>query len=99
MQGFPRYLATREDVQNCLELYPEQTRDRLRDLIDSRFIWTTTGTLAEGDEGITDDTHRVITEETSPGETSRYQQELQEDPNCHLFRLGLSVEEAEGMIG
>ena len=56
------------------------------------------GDLSPDDAGITDSTHRVRTEKNLDGVTIKYQQVLQEDPNCKLFRLGFTQAEVESAL-
>ena len=84
---------TKQDFFNYLTIKPETVKKALQTLIDTRFIWKTTAILDDSDEGVSDDTHRVIGEDDE-----RMQQELIEDSNARLFLLGFTVEEAEGVI-
>ena len=91
MRGFPKHLNSKQDYLNCLSDYPAETKVELQRLLDSRFVWQDTAIIEN--EGITDDTHRVI--ETEDG---KIQQELVEDINAEIFRLGFTVEEVEELI-
>ncbi len=93
MKGFPTHINTKADVLYLLQEYPAQMKNKLRDWLDNRYSWYSTGDLAEGVAGIEDATHRVI-----DNDGVRSQQELREDPTTTLFRVGLSVAEAEDMI-
>jgi len=99
MRGFPKRFNTRQDVLNTLADYPQETAGHLRRMIDERFNWFITGELAEGEAGRSDDTHRVREDRDDNGVvTERYQEEWREDPRAQLFRLGLTVADAEQMI-
>jgi len=100
MKGFPRHINTKQDVLNLIDDYPEQTKSFLQSLVDSKMAWHPTGTLADGDDGTTDSTHKVdeVTDENDVV-TSRTQCELVEDSNGPIFRMGFaSVAEAEELI-
>lgn len=84
---------TKQDFFNYLTINPEAVKKALQTLLDTRFIWKTTAILDDSDEGVSDDTHRVIGEDDE-----RMQQELIEDSNARLFLLGFTVSEAEGVI-
>ena len=102
MRGFPESFATKQDYLNGIATYPEKTKAELRRLIAGRFEFVQTGVLAEGEEGVEDESHKVlITQETdSEGRTfeKRVQFELREDANARLFRLGFTLEEAERLV-
>lgn len=38
MQGFPKHIATRQDVDNLMKLYPAETRTWLKSQWENRFI-------------------------------------------------------------
>ena len=48
MRGFPRTISTKNDIQNLLQLYPDETREYLQKLLDTRFVWRSTGAITEG---------------------------------------------------
>lgn len=111
MRGFPKYtdISTKYDVENLKALFPKETKKFLESLMNDRFIWVTTGELENKEDGITDETHRVIEimeNEPSPdveGEMIQVlkgyaQQEYQEDPNARIFRMGYTLEDVEIMI-
>lgn len=100
MRGFPKHLNTRYDVEYCLEHYPEETKAFLTQKLAEVKAWQVTGKLKDGEAGKTSDTHKVVEVKNQSGKEvkERYQYEYKDDPNCELFRLGLTVEEAEGML-
>lgn len=91
MRGFPKYLNTKQDYLNCMTDYPAETKAALQELLNNRFIWQTTAIIE--DEGLTDDTHRVV----DYGD-EKEQQELIEDDTATIFRLGFTVKEVEEML-
>lgn len=100
MRGCPRTFATKQDYLNGIATYPEETKAELRRLIAGRFEYVPTGELADGEDGIVDDTHQVVTQQETDPETGktvekRVQLEMRESGNARLFRLGFTVEEAE----
>lgn len=103
MRGCPKSIETKQDYINSISLYPEETKTALRQLIADRFVFVRGAILQDGDEGITDASHCVITEsetnaETGESTTVRYQAEKAEDPNARLFRIGFTVDEAQKLI-
>nr|DAX39339.1 MAG TPA: hypothetical protein [Caudoviricetes sp.] len=90
MRGFPKHLNSKQDYLNCLQDYPAETKAALKQLLNNRFMWFDTAILDESQEGITDETHRVI-----ESDDVKIQQELKEDSNARLFRLGFTVAEVE----
>lgn len=100
MRGFPKHLNTRYDVEYCLEHYPEETKAFLKQKLAEVKSWQMTGKLKDGETGKTSDAHKVVEVKAQAGEEvkERYQYEYKDDPNCELFRLGLTVAEAEKML-
>lgn len=93
MRGFPKHLNTKQDYLNCINEFPQETKNELQRLLDSRFVWVATAVLEDDEQGIIDDTHEVV--ETDDG---RVQRELIEDTNSELVRLGFTVEEVQEML-
>ena len=95
MVGFPKLIATRQDVERLLQSHPIETKSYLERELDQTKRWEITGTLASAGDGVTDDTHRVLTEQSlEDGSEVIYQQGLRDDPGCKLARLRITVDEA-----
>jgi len=101
MRRFPQVLSTKEDYMNCMEAWPGETKAALRSLWADRFAWREAGELAEGDDGIEDASHMVVTKEGSEGAglPVRVQIELVTDPNARVYRMGFTDKEVEGLLG
>ncbi len=93
MRGFPKTISTKNDIQNLLQLFPNETREYLQKLLDARFVWRSTGAITEGAAGVQNATHRVMR-----NESGLEQFELVEDQNAKIFRVGFSVAEVEEML-
>lgn len=101
MRGFPKHLNSKQDYLYVIQEFPpEQWLPRLQSLLYERFAWLPTGKLADGDNGVTDDTHRVIEmhDETGQVVVERVQEHYIEDPNATIFRLGFTVEEVQAIL-
>ena len=94
MRGFPKYINTKADLENLIGLYPQETKQYIQTLIDTKDNWFPTELI---DEGLEDETHKIYVD---PETKEKTQYELREDPNGPLFRLGFkSVQEAKDFIG
>ncbi len=109
MKGFPQHINTKQDVINLAADYPEQGKRALETLIAEIHIWQRGEQLEDGDDGVSDDTHRVdiVVEradqddsdnDQAQEQTLRYQSELIEDMGCGLYRLGMTEAEALTII-
>ena len=103
MRGCPRTFATKQDFLNGIATYPEETKAELRRLIAGRFEFVSTDELSEGEDGIEDENHQVITSNETDQKTGeqvqkRIQLEKRESENARLFRLGFTLEEAEQLV-
>lgn len=101
MIGFPRWINTYQDVLNLIEAgYYSEIASFLQTLLDSRMVWKDLWRLDDGASGIESDMYRVVERVSveDPTTIERWQQELVEDENCRLYRLGMSVEDAERLI-
>jgi len=98
MQGFPKVIQTRHDVEVLLLTHPIETKVFLSEISNDILQWYPSGELVgvEG-EGITDDTHKVVIEERE-GVEYKTQYELKENPNCKLYQMGYTIEEVKVII-
>ena len=105
MYGYPKTIQTRHDVDLLLgylnsEWATESNIERglryLNGLIDSRKAYFFDRALSDGEspDGPEPD-YRVMTDDET-GERAQYA--LQENPQAWINRLGLTVEEVQGMI-
>ena len=98
MKGLPKHLNTKEDyyyVKNNFN--DEYWKPQWQLLLDSRFDWFFVKKLEDKEEGVEDDTHKII-EENNMGEEENItysQYEYKENPNAKIFMLGFTVEEVE----
>jgi len=98
MRGFPRYLNTPQDIQNCLLLYPVEAKRYIDMIYRDRYLWSDYRVLGMNEPGIVDDDHAVVTREIG-GTVQRVQLKRVEDPNALIWRLGLSREQVKEIIG
>ena len=99
MRDFPKWLNTKQDYLNCLEAFPEKTKQVLQELLTSRFCWFPIRELSEGEAGAESDTYKVIENKDEETQTiKRIQYELKEDENARLFLLGFTVDEINEII-
>jgi hypothetical protein len=98
MRGNPKHLNTKFDYEYIKNQNLSGWQQQYQALLDNRLNWFKTADLAPEDAGVTDATNRVRTETDLDGTTIKYQQELQEDPNCKLFRLGFTQSEVEAVL-
>ena len=101
MRGFPKHLNTKQDVENVKDLFPQETAEYLRKLAEGRYIWVDAGLVADQEvvkESADLRVIPVIDEAGKPvldskGNPTTRKLERVEDPNAHLFKLELAVEE------
>lgn len=98
MIGFPKHLNCKQDFYNLREQYPDRITAEAARLLTERTAWVTVNKLADSEDGVIDDTHRVteITDEDGTV-TERYQEQYMEDPHAEMFRIGFTVEELEAL--
>lgn len=99
MIGVSSVLSTKQDYINIKNDFPDHWQPRWQELLDTRFSWLPVGELAEDDEGITDDTHRVSElKDENEVVISRTQEEYMEDPACKLLRIGFTIDEVTAAL-
>jgi hypothetical protein len=102
MRGAPKWFNTRTDVENWRAMAGDDAyKATIQRFYDARMIWVTTGELTEGQAGVEDATHRVITNmDMETQAITLSQQELQVDTNAYLFtRLGYTDGEILAILG
>lgn len=87
------YLNTKEDYLNLLQSEPMEAREQLQELLDDRYAWKSMAVLEKKEDGLEDETHRILEQENE-----FIQAELLEDEYAKIFRLGFTVEEVEKLI-
>ena len=98
MQGYPKWLNSKVDVLNVVRDFPRKDWEKdLQALIDNRFGWYPVKNLDPGENGIEDDTHKVV-DQGDGAEMIRTQYELRENPNARIYQMGLTVEEVQSML-
>ncbi|MDR1685224.1 MAG: hypothetical protein LBR82_02080 [Desulfovibrio sp.] len=97
MRGLPKQYHTIADFNNVAAqgtAEKEAAKDALRALQAARYIWKQTEILEDGQEGISDDTHRVIDTQNEAQEPVRAQMELVLDEYSAFSRMGWTVQTA-----
>lgn len=99
MIGYPKMLNTKEDYLYVKENFPKsEWLQDFKDLLDTRYDWFYESDLADGDEGVTDDTHKVVEIKEGDESTKRAQYVLKENPTCRMNQLGFTEEEIKEAI-
>ena len=93
MKGYPKTIATRHDLDVAISAEPALAKQYLRTLIEERMVWVPVEM-----QDLEDDTHKIVVNKDMDDNEMRQQYELVEDQNCKLFRLGLTVSDAEKLI-
>lgn len=98
MKGYPKHFNTRKDFLIALEIDPPRARAFLQDAVQYRDGWSMSAHLASEEDGITDDTHRVV-DLGGDGESADWYQEVYGPlPGNVLDRLGISAIEATELL-
>lgn len=100
MNGYPKRLNSKKDYLYVRENFPrEQWLPDFQALLDSYMDWFWVKDLESKDEGIEDETHKIVeTQEMESEEVKYAQYELQENPTAKIFRIGFTVEEVEELM-
>lgn len=94
MRGFPKYpdITTREDVENLMPLFPNETAEFLKQLALDSFVWQTDDTIIKHrEDGIEDETHQLEEIRENNIVVGYKQQTLVEDPNSRMHRMGYTL--------
>ena len=74
MQGFPKNINNRNDLDHVKVLFPEDTKKYLNNTLVNRKIWSYVGDLEKEEDGVVDDTHKVMSNEDTINGTNIYSQ-------------------------
>ena len=66
MRGFPKYINTKADLDNLINLYPQETKDYVQTLIDTKDNWFPIELIGDGLE---DDTHKIYVDQETKEKT------------------------------
>lgn len=109
MKGYPKNLNTKADYEYVKANFaPEEYLPDFQSLLDTMYDWFFVKELTSEEEGITDDTHKVIVSKeerpaTVEGEeqtiiTTYAQYEYRINPTCKLHALGYTEEEVRAVV-
>lgn len=107
MRGVSKIIATEQDVINNMAIDKQATKQLLIQMRDGRFAWVKSSLtpLSDRDPGLVDETHKVTVEpldgdvlNDDPKNMARFQWEYTEDPNCSMYRAGLTLEKVNRYI-
>ena len=91
MNGYPKIIQTKHDVEVLLATHPIETKEFLSKLIDEVPQWVPAELIGDG---MTDATHKVIEEKGFDDVIKKSQYELVENQQATLFRIGYTIREA-----
>ena len=99
MRGYPHWLNTKDDYYYVSEHFPkEQWGKDWQILLDDEKTWQFIAYLDTPDEGVTDATHKVETEDDGEGDVRYAQYEYKIDPYCRMFQLGFTEQEVRDKL-
>lgn len=100
MKGFPKNLNTKEDYLYIKEHFERDLWvPEFQKLLDTTSDWFFVKNLDKAEDGIDDDTHKIVETEISSDEPSVISQyEFRENPDAKLYKLGFTVEEVQQLI-
>jgi hypothetical protein len=95
MKGYPKHLNTKQDYEYVRKNFPKRKWEKdFQALLESEKAWQVTKSLTKEENGVVDNTHKVI-----DAEDVRVQMELKVDPNSRIKQLGYSRENVEAILG
>lgn len=98
MKGLPKTLNSKQDY-----LYLKENTSKeyyvpfFQGLLDSRFNWFYEKDLDSKEQGIEDETHKIV-ENKEEDKTTYSQYVWQENENAKIFRIGFTVEEVQKIV-
>ncbi len=103
MRGFPKHLNSKADYEFIREHFlPAEWVPAFQALLTSVNDWFYVKEMDTREEGIEDDTHKVVESQSDATrdepKTIYIQYEYRQNPNAELFRYGYTVPEVEAII-
>ena len=99
MVGYPKHLNTKKDFLYVKEHFPkEMWIGDFKALLSDMRNWFFEKELSSKEEGIEDDTHKVVEMEDMDKNITYSQYVYQVNPQCRLFKLGFTEEEVQELI-
>ena len=88
MIDFPKWLNTPFDVEYCMEHFPEQMKQRLKEMAEDTNYWQASD-LAAKEKGLEDATHKI----DIAADGTKRQLVWAAKPSSHLTRLNIKAED------
>ena len=100
MKGFPKTLNSKSDYMYIRENYPKEIwAPYFQALLDERYCWYPEKELESSNEGLTDNTHKVVENNNTENDVVSYTQYiLKRNPMAKITRLGFTVKEVQKML-
>lgn len=96
MRGYPAVLNTKQDYEYVRLNFPKSMwKKDFQALLDNIYDWFFVAVLAENEQGIEDETHKIEVDNET-GVRSQYVYMFNQ--NCKLVQLGYTPEEVEGFL-
>ena len=103
MIGYPSVLNSKEDFEYVRNNFPvEEWINDFKNLLETTHDWFFVNELASKENGIEDETHKVLEEQenggspSSPVKYSQYEYRL--NPTCKLLSIGYTIEEVKAIL-
>ena len=93
MIDFPKWLNTPFDVEYCMEHFPEQMKQRLKEMAEDTKYWQASD-LAAKEKGLEDATHKI----DIAADGTKQQLVWTEKPTSHLTRLNIEPDYVSKII-
>lgn len=100
MVGFPKHLNTKEDYEYVRTHFSKnEWEGHFQALLDGMNDWFFEKYLTDGEEGVTDSTHKVIEEGNADSEDKKKAQYIYRyNPTCTLATIGYTEAEVRAIL-
>lgn len=99
MKGFPKHLNSKQDYEYIKANFPKtEWQPCWKALLSESKQWFYTGTLNAAADGITDETHKIITSKDNDNDDIYMQYELKTDTSSDMIRLGFTEDEINSAL-
>lgn len=99
MKGLPKQLNSKQDYIYAKEnLNESYWKPLFQDLLDSRFNWFYEKDLDFKEQGIEDETHKIVENKEEEDKITYSQYIWKENKDAKIYRIGFTVEEVQEII-
>lgn len=99
MKDYPKHLNTKADYLYVKDNFPKSMWEQdFQNLLDTQYDWVITSELNSKEDGIEDDTHKIIEMQEMQSDIKYYQSELKDIETAPIHQMNFTVKEVKKIL-